>query len=304
VRTRVVLVAALCAVLGGSTHAASSANCTGSAIDATALTDLGSGLYHGYRGGLYPNGRNVPPKSWARKGLAAARRVRPIGGRVVLLSIGMSNAEMEWGAFMRLAASSPRVSPRVTLVDGAIPGQDALAIADPAAQYWSLVSARLRQAGVTARQVQAIWLKEAIADPTGPFPADALELRSLLRSIVTILHARFPNLRLLYVSSRSYGGYASSRLNPEPYAYESGFAVKWLVQDAIAGRIRGPWIGWGPYLWTDGTRGRDDGLVWTCGDVRPTDGTHLSPSGLEKISLLLFRFFTTDPTARRWFTQG
>ena len=152
--------------------------------------------------------------------------------------------------------------------------------------------------------MQAIWLKEAIADPTGPFPADALRLRTALRSIVSILRARFPNLRLVYVSSRSYGGYASSRLNPEPYAYESGFAVKWLVQDAIAGRIRGPWVGWGPYLWTDGTRGRDDGLVWTCGDVRATDGTHLSPSGLQKISGLLLRFFTSDPTAHRWFSSS
>jgi len=300
------VLAAIAVVLAlpAAAPARSAANCTQTSVAMKPLTDLGTAKYHGYHGGLYANGKNAPPKTYLNTGLARAQSVKPIDGKIVLLSIGMSNAEMEWGAFMHFAAASPRMSRRVTLVDGAVPGWDAPAIANPDAQYWWLVAARLRQAGVTARQVQAIWLKEAIADPTGPFPADALRLRTALRSIVSILRARFPNLRLVYVSSRSYGGYASSRLNPEPYAYESGFAVKWLVEDAIAGRIRGPWVGWGPYLWTDGTRGRDDGLVWTCGDVRATDGTHLSPSGLQKISGLLLRFFTSDPTAHRWFSSS
>src|SRR3712207_7046545 len=39
---------------------------------------------------------------------------------------------------------------------------------------------------------------------------------------------------------------ASTPLNPEPYAYQSGFAVKWLIQDRVRGRIMGrPWLAWG-----------------------------------------------------------
>lgn len=37
------------------------------------------------------------------------------------------------------------------------------------------------------------------------------------------------------MSSRTYGGYATTELNPEPYAYQSGFSVKWLVQDQLEG---------------------------------------------------------------------
>jgi hypothetical protein len=106
----------------------------------------------------------------------------------------------------------------------------------------------------------------------------------------------------VYLSSRTYAGYATTTLNPEPIAYESGFAVRWLIRDRIENTLGGPWLGWGPYLWTDGTKGRRDGLVWTCADVA-ADGTHPSPQGRAKVAGLLLRFFTTDPTARDWFTS-
>jgi lysophospholipase L1-like esterase len=59
----------------------------------------------------------------------------------------------------------------------------------------------------------------------------------------------------------------------------------------------------GPYLWTDGTNGRADGLTWTCADVRE-DGTHPSPSGAQKVAGMLLRFFESSPTSRPWFTSG
>jgi hypothetical protein len=119
-------------------------------------------------------------------------------------------------------------------------------------------------------------------------------------------------LRLVYLSSRIYAGYATTALNPEPYAYESAFAVRWLIRDqgkekpaaekAPAGRSgAAPVLLWGPYLWADGTRGRAvDALVWKREDLG-ADGTHPSESGQQKVAELLLRFFKTDPTARSWF---
>ena len=296
----VALVAAVVAAGAVGGRSASSANCGRTSTGFVPLTDLERGTYQGYRGGLYAAGRNQPLAKFRRKGLAYAKRVRPIDGKIVLLSIGMSNATQEYRVFMRDAAAEPRKNPRLVLVDGAQGGQDAETISSPTAAYWTNVDRRLAAAGVTARQVEAVWLKEAIARPTEAFPADAKRLQADLRAIDGILRRRFPNLQLVFVSSRTYGGYASTSQNPEPYAYESGFAVKWFVQDRIAGRLRGPWVQWGPYLWTDGTRGRSDGLVWTCADVR-ADGTHPSDGGAEKVSQLLLHFFETDATAKRWF---
>jgi hypothetical protein len=298
------LVAAL--VLGSllalpGAHAAVSANCSQTSEPMTPLTDLGKKRYHGYQGGLYANGKDAPTTAYLKKGLAAAKRVHPIDGRIVLLSIGMSNTTQEFSAFKRLADPDPRKAADVTIVDGAQGGQDAEIVKDPTAHFWSVVDQRLQLAGATAAQVQAVWLKEAIARENEPFPSDASHLRADLRAIVSILGQRFPNLELVYLSSRTYGGYATTNLNPEPYAYDSGFAVKWLVLQRASGKIKGPWLGWGPYLWTNGESGRKDGLVWTCNDVRPTDGTHPSVSGQQKVAVLLWKFFTTDPTAKNWF---
>jgi hypothetical protein len=216
----------------------------------------------------------------------------------------MSNTTQEFSAFKRIADADPRKNPALTIVDGVQGGQDAEIVKDPNARFWSVVEQRLAQAAATPTQVQAVWLKEAIARPTQAFPEDAKLLKADLEAIVYVMRSKFPNLKLVYLSSRTYGGYATTPLNPEPYAYDSGFAVKWAILDRIAGRQSGPWLAWGPYLWTNGEKGRKDGLVWTCADVRPSDGTHPSPSGQQKVAQLLLRFFTTNATTRPWFLSS
>jgi len=111
---------------------------------------------------------------------------------------------------------------------------------------------------------------------------------------------RFVNLRLIFLSSRTYAGYAITARSPEPQAYDSAFAARWLIHDRMQKKVSGPWIGWGPYLWTDGMKGRRDGFTWACEDV-DNDGTHPSKTGAQKVSGLLLEFFKSDPTTRLWF---
>jgi hypothetical protein len=152
--------------------------------------------------------------------------------------------------------------------------------------------------------VQAVWLKQANAQPSQPFPAEARKLEEDIRADIRNLTARFPNLKQVFLSSRIYAGYASTPLNPEPHAYETAFADKWLIAEQIDGKSDlKPWLAWGPYLWGDGMKPRQDGLVWTREDLGP-DGTHPSDLGRVKVAKLLLAFFKSDPTTKPWFVKA
>jgi lysophospholipase L1-like esterase len=65
-----------------------------------------------------------------------------------------------------------------------------------------------------------------------------------------------------------------------------------------------PVVLWGPYLWTDGEKGRKiDSLAWKQDDTVPTDGTHPSNTGREKVGQALVDFFKSDPTTQSWFLK-
>ncbi len=287
------------------------------------LPELGTGEYKGFPGGLYPEGKNERPAAHETVGVALAKEVRPLDadgkpaadGKVVLLSVGMSNTTQEFSRFKQLADGDADRGPRLVIVDGAQGGMSAARIVDPdegtGRQFWTTVDRRLKEAGVTPAQVQAVWIKEADAGPRDPFPKHARMLQAELVQILHVLHDRYPNLKLAYLSSRIYAGYATTPLNPEPYAYESGFAVRWVIEqqlkgdtelndDARRGRVRAPWVSWGPYLWANGTKKRGDGLTYERADF-VGDGTHPSGSGQRKVAEQLLQFFKTDTTTKPWF---
>jgi len=287
--------------------------------------------YKGQSGGLYGQGRNTPPDSHqaaARKELA---KIQPLGaqgrpskdGRIVLISLGMSNTTQEFSVFKELADADPNKSPDVVIVDCAQGGQAAHQWAYPQEgrnkqrpSPWTIMDERIKKAGVTAEQVQIVWIKQAQMGPAqlGEFPRHAESLRDDTAIILRELKLRFPNLRIAYLSSRIYAGYATTPLNPEPYAYESAFSVRWLIEaqikgepglnyDASKGEVKSPLLLWGPYLWGDGVKARkSDGLVWKHSDLGP-DGTHPSTSGRKKVAEMLLKFFKTDPDAKGWFVK-
>lgn len=305
------------------------------------LTDMtGDDRYKEQDGGLYGGGKNDPPQDHLEAALQQAKLIEPLDangkpsgdangkpsgdGKIVMISVGMSNTTQEFSAFVRLANADPSKSPKLVIVDGAQSGMDAKAWAvsgrpdQPGSRNpWEVLDNRLQQAGVSEKQVQVAWVKQARIAPSsiGEFPKHAEEMKGHMVTILNRLTERFPNLRIVYLSSRIYAGYAKSALNPEPYAYESAFVVRWLIQDQIngdpslsydpdKGTVKSPLLMWGPYLWADGEKGRKiDDLIWNPKDLAG-DGTHPSDSGRRKVAELLLGFVKTDPTAKVWFVGG
>lgn len=283
------------------------------------LIDLTAPPHRGVPLGLYPGGTNSPPAAHLSLALDAATDVVPrdatgapeANGLIGLLSIGMSNTNQEFAAFERIEDVRPGRNPRLIVLDGAVGGQSAEVIVNPAAAYWNTVAQRVAAAGLTADQIQVIWLKEADgAVPDTSFPAHADTLRAHLKGIVRLLKDRFPNLALCYLSSRIYGGYATGNRG-EPLTYETGFSVRGVIEEQLngdpllnadpdAGPLEAPVLLWGPYLWANGTTPRPgDGLVWNLADLE-NDRVHPSPSGEAKVAGLLAAFLAAEPTAAPW----
>lgn len=286
-------------------------------MDVISLTDL-EGTYRDYEGGLYGGGRNRPPPAHQRAAERQMEMIRPLDdlgepsedGTIGMISIGMSNTRMEFERFIEIVDSS-----EITFVNCALDGVDAAGWVDPSQRYddtemsaWKEAEHRLSDEGMSSDQVQLAWLKHSLAFPE---QYDGVEgfiesLRDRLVEIVQLAREHFPHLRIVFLSSRTYGGYASTDLNPEPYAYASAFSVQEVIQRQIDGEdnlnddpnrgpVTAPLLVWGPYLWANGQNGRDiDDLVWLPEDFLE-DGTHPSDTGVQKVAELLRDFFADPP---------
>ena len=304
------------------------------------LADLLAGTYYGSSGGLYPGGINQPPADHDSAARARRNAIKPLDvngdespfGKYVLISIGMSNTTQEWcsqssgppcgaSTFMGRAATDPSVNHyTLVIVNGAADGQDAPAWTSPTSPNYDRIKlTRLAPLGLSENQVQAAWVKLEDPKPSVSLPADSADARVFLTNLGLVLRAmriRYPYLRIVFLSSRTYGGYATIDLNPEPYAYESGFSVKWAIESQInemrglpinprAGTLNytkklAPLVVWGPYLWANGAMPRSDGVAWNRADFEE-DGTHPSQAGESKAAGLLMDFFKNSPYARCWF---
>jgi hypothetical protein len=301
--------------------------------------------YQGFEGGLYPGCKNQRPADHEAAGLRLAKKIVPLdpdgkpsaNGKVVVLGVGFSNTLQCFKGFQDGAAADADVNPKVVLVNGAFGGIPAEVAQNEDGQrtigqggqrrvikYWLEVDNRLKQAGVTPKQVQVVWIKETNPAPhQGGFPRYTQDLQEQITKIVQLLPRRFPNVQLVYLSSRSWGGWAKVPAgskarqpgNSEPYSYETGFAVKWLIErqlkgdaelnfEPARGPVKAPWLSWGPYWWANGANKRKDGFHFEKTDYRENDQMHHSEAGMKKMGHELLRFFKTDTTTRPWFTKG
>jgi hypothetical protein len=225
-----------------------------------------------------------------------------------------------------VAGEDSDVNPNLVLINGAVGGMSAARIQNPddgatGTKYWNSIDDKLAAAGMTREQVQVVWIKETDAGPyAAGFPQHIQTLQGELTKIVQVVPKRFPNVKLAYLSSRTYGGWAKPRPNgtppgnSEPFSYESGFAYKWLIEQQLKGDPelafstgaapgKAPWLSWAAYLWSNGPKPRSDGVYFEPDDFREDDRMHESLAGQRKVGGLLLSFFKTDPTTKGWFLK-
>ena len=231
-------------------------------------------------------------------------------------------------------AASGRVVLTWTCDKGICPwytGADGTVLAHVENQYDRVLNTILIPNGLTEEQVQiAIFDEAATKLPIlslfdgGP-KSDAYILEANLAKAIRAARHRWPNLKQVFVNSRIYAGYnAFKELNPEPFAYEGGFAVKWLIEaqvvqrrtgvvDPVAGDLLGnglPWIGWAAYIWGNGNSNPagSTALSWSpwvsrqdIGDYQ-TDNLHPNRNGIQLVGTALDNFFLSSQYSP-WFRR-
>ncbi|HMP72510.1 MAG TPA: Ig-like domain-containing protein [Kiritimatiellia bacterium] len=284
----------------------------------TPLTELGNATFLGATGGLYAAGSNLIPPDHLLAGLAQAALIQPLDatgqpdpdGKIGVICLGMSNAN---NLFAVLAEILP-VADNVIVVNAAFGGVHAGAWANATNTVWTnLVPLRLTEAGLTPAQVQVVLHYHGMAHsiyPPQPWPDTPQDFQTFCEQIATNTLAVFPNNHLTFWSSREYGGYATTINNPEPYAYYSGFATKWMIKkqidghpdlnwDSQLGPVTTSWMAWGPYTWADGLIPRADGLFYECRDFQ-NDGTHPRTRARAKLAGLWADFLAESPLTSSW----
>ena len=111
------------------------------------------------------------PSAYEEAGVTLGATVQPVdregkpssSGKIVMISIGMSNTSREFSEFIRLADADAHKNPNLVLVDAAQHGAAATDIAVPFGDYWIDVDRQLQRREISTAQVQVVWLKTALA---------------------------------------------------------------------------------------------------------------------------------------------
>lgn len=268
----------------------------------------------------YPIDRGGADAPSTYKGLAlrlvdpGAPKVDAVDGVIGVVCIGMSNAQQECADFIRrfdAGTYSAEVRAGVKFVNCAVGGHAIERWNDPAYDtvLWdACLDEKIPARGLRPDQIRVVWHKAATqltTDADGavlpPYPdprSDFFRFQAALTTFADRLPARMPSVQAVYLSSRSYGGYAGSAARGEPLSYEQGHALnQWLERRAASG-VR---YGWGPYLWApDCALGvvNGSGVCYRRTDYQ-ADGVHPAAGALEKVSTMLHERLRREDWYRR-----
>ena len=294
---------------GAITSLHAQANCGAPNTGLTPFMDLQTGTYMGYQAGLYPGGTNELTGPHLKSGKSIAKSIKPLDGDgnvnygdgvVLVAGFGPSVPGHIYNKFVdhvRTPSVSYDLNPCLDAINLCVGGKDIgfATIDSTADDYWEGLIDNVYEVGYTPAQVQIGWMYFNAKGLTEPpvFPDKSLETKALDVIFLNKAKEYFPNLKIMYVSARHFGGYADTTIVEyyslaEPTSYQNNWTVKWLIEDQInnadpylqykGANPKSPYIIWGPNFWCDGNLRRmwDDKKYVCALSYSADDGYHLS----------------------------
>ena len=184
------------------------------------ITDLLTGYYMGWQGGLYKGGVNVPPTSHLNKGLGLVKKLKPLDtlgnvnyadGKVVLAGFGASTVGGPFNHMILIMKDYNDLNPCLQAVNAANGSDGVETMTIDNTDYWDYVrDFKLAEKGLTPIQVQVGWFMHGSRSDTNTAIMGNF-IDSLDKRFIVALQAMFyyyPNLKVVFVSGFPYGGYA------------------------------------------------------------------------------------------------
>src|SRR5262249_43494139 len=155
---------------------------------------------------LYGGGRNEPPAAHQQAAREALKQITPLdphgkpsrGGKIVFVSLGMSNTGAEFFRFQEKVDQDPAKPADLTLVNCCWSAGASSWANDGGT--WTRALDQLEKANVSPEQVQVAWVKHAEPFPE-PEKARLDHAKPLKTNLVTSLQLakkKFPNLKVAY----------------------------------------------------------------------------------------------------------
>ncbi len=283
--------------------------CDPEPLDLVPFLDLQTGTYLGYQAGLYPGGTNILSGTHLNDAKSIAKGIKPLDGDgninygdgvVLVAGFGPSVPGHIYNSFVdkvRNPSVTYDLNPCLDAINLCIGGKDInYGIDDTLYEfYWQAILDKVTDVGYTAAQVQIGWMyfnEKGLTEPP-VFPDNSLELTESYIQFINKAKDYFPNLQLMYISSRHFGGFADTTLTEyyslaEPASYQNNWTVKWTIEEQInATDIRlkykgaspnAPLLLWGPNFWCNAEQKRMwDKKRYDCEtSFNPEDGYHLT----------------------------
>lgn len=218
-------------------------------------------------------------------------------GVIGVVCIGMSNAAQECDRYILATQTvfAGEVNPDVRIVNCALASHAIERWNDPEydSALWTRCVGLISAAGLTPSDIHVVLHKAANQYTLGPnqevlplYPDPSSDYFSFRRNLSTFAErvtSFFPELRAVYTTSRSYGGFSDRADRGEPLSYEEGHALnQWLLEN---GSVNGVWFGWGPYIWApECITGFKNGLGY-CYDRQDYSQDAIHPTSLGEVKV-------------------
>lgn len=281
------------------------------------IDDIGNfTTYKGQGGGLYTGSKNSPELSQKILIQKQLRLIKPLDsrgidnsdGKIGFVFIGDSYTAGEFKFFSDFIEDNSSTNQSLVLVDATQNNLNA-SHWDKSLYAWDILSQEVTEAGVTANQIQVLWINLGFGSYNDNLDTDIKAQADMLERVIKTALVKYPSVRVVYLSSPRYAGLSKDPNFQEPQSYEVAFAVREIINRQERGELSfrqdntsltsEPALLWGPYVWSNDTSGNSNFSYKPERYVE--NGLILTIQGKQRYAVDLFDFWSSYEFSKSWF---